>query len=176
MKNFITSDLHFYHQNIIKFCPETRGHYKDTDDMAAGMIAEWNMEVSPEDHTYILGDVAFCGAGKAADLMQQLNGAKTLIVGNHDEKLILKQEFRDCFVEIVHYKTIRYGLHYIVMMHYPVAKWDQQHYGSLHFHGHMHGKHTGMESLRARDVGYDATGRVVLSLDMAVAAASLGQY
>lgn len=177
MKNFITSDLHFFHQNIIKFCPDTRGHYSSIDQMHDSMIMEWNAQVDPEDHTYILGDVAFCSAGRAADILKQLNGAKTLIIGNHDEKLVLKQEFRDCFIEVTHYKTIRHGLDYIVMSHYPIARWDRQHYGSIHFHGHSHGKSAGLEGMRAMDVGYDATGEVVTPLEIAIGiATNTGTY
>lgn len=176
MKNFITSDLHFYHQNIIKFCPETRGHYSSMDHMHDSMIREWNSEVSSEDHTYILGDVAFCVPKKAVEILQQLNGTKTLIIGNHDEKLVKHWEFCDEFLQVTQYKTIKHNDRHIVMMHYPIARWDRQHYGSLHFHGHMHGKPTVLEGLRAMDVGYDATGRVVMPLDMAVAQAAGGQY
>jgi calcineurin-like phosphoesterase family protein len=35
MSRFVTSDTHFGHKNVIKFCPSSRGH-----------ITEWN------DHDY----------------------------------------------------------------------------------------------------------------------------
>jgi calcineurin-like phosphoesterase family protein len=72
MKTFVTSDLHFGHKNIMKFCPRTRGHYSDTDEMREDMILTWNNIVGMEDLTYILGDVAFLPAVDAVKIMRRL--------------------------------------------------------------------------------------------------------
>ena len=43
MKTYITSDLHFGHTNIMKFCPVTRARFKnDVDYMNEQMVKEWN--------------------------------------------------------------------------------------------------------------------------------------
>jgi hypothetical protein len=42
------------------------------------------------------------------------------------------------------------------------------HRGALHFFGHLHGGTTGMEKYRCMDVGMDATGEIVISLDRAI--------
>lgn len=166
MKTWITSDLHFGHTNIMKFCPKTRGHYKDVDHMDAEMIRLWNESVGPEDITYILGDVAFTNVQKAAYILRSLNGSKILIKGNHDSKLVKDTRFTDCFVEVHDYLRLVYNKQYlIILFHYPVWEWDQMHRGSIHFHGHLHGNFNGMPDSRAVDVSYDATGNVVSEMD-----------
>ena len=165
MKTFITSDLHFGHKNIISFCPKTR-HFRDLDHMHQHMIEKWNQQVSAEDTVYILGDVAFMPAADAVEILGQLNGYKILIQGNHDYKLLKNQHFRSCFTEIHQYLRIVHNNMTVVMFHYPIHfEWDQAHRGSIHCYGHVHGKVTGLEEYRAVDVGYDATGEVVMLLD-----------
>lgn len=168
MTTWITSDLHFSHANIQKFCPATRGHYKDVTDMNEQMILEWNQKVTTNDVVYILGDVAFCSADKAADIVLQLNGIKHLIAGNHDEKNLKQQRFRDCFASVQHYLRLVYNKQLIIMCHFPFLEWDQMHRGSIHFFGHLHGNKTGAEHYRCMDVGMDATGHVLITLDEAI--------
>lgn len=168
MATWITSDLHFSHANIQKFCPATRGHYEDVVDMNERMISEWNARVAPDDTVYILGDVAFCSADKAAEMVNRLNGVKHLIVGNHDEKNLKQSQFRACFASVQHYLRLVYEKRVVVMSHFPFLEWDQMHRGSLHFFGHVHGNKTGQESFRCMDVGMDATGQVVTLLDDAI--------
>jgi len=61
------------------------------------------------------------------------------------------------------------------MFHYPISEFDQMHRGAVHFFGHVHGKETGLEKFRARDVGMDATGRVVSRLDEMIRDALKGE-
>ena len=96
------------HANIAKYCnrPEIRpgdldslGQWRSTEikdkraeQMNSRLIAKWNSRVKPEDTTYILGD--FCCFGndrgvsgsrtKAREWLEQLNGTKIIILGNHD--------------------------------------------------------------------------------------------
>jgi calcineurin-like phosphoesterase family protein len=173
-KTFITSDLHFGHGNMLKFNPETR-QFKDADHMNAMMIAEWNETVGPEDLTYILGDFAFLHANKATAIAHSLNGRKILIEGNHDKKLLTQRHFRDCFEEVHLYHEINFDGIKVCMFHYPVAEWNQCHRGAVMFHGHVHAKPTGLEKFRSRDVGMDATGRVVVEMSEMVRRACLGE-
>ena len=175
MKKWITSDLHFGHANIMKFCPVTRYGFTDVTHMNETLIKEWNQAVKPEDEVYILGDVAFCNADKAIAIMQRLNGTKILSQGNHDKKLVKDVGFRDCFKEVHTYLRMRHEGHLVVMFHFPILEWDQMHRGSVHFYGHVHGDKTGLEKYRARDVGFDATGKVVVSLDDMIADAMKGE-
>ena len=175
MRTFITSDLHWGHRNIMRFCPATRGHFADVDVMREAMIAEWNAAVAPEDVTYILGDVAFLPAAEAVQIMRRLNGRKILIEGNHDRKLLNDPVFRSCFESVHNYLRLNYNGQLVIMFHYPIWEWDQMHRGAVHFYGHVHGKPTGLEQYRARDVAYDATGRVVSPIDDMIADALKGE-
>lgn len=167
MTKWITSDLHFGHKNIMKFCPETRGRYSGVDDMDLSMLEEWNSIVTPQDTVYILGDISFRDLKTTMEIVYCLNGSKHLIIGNHDHKLIRHQEFLDAFHSVNHYADYHDSDHkvQVVMFHYPILEWNGCHYGSVHFHGHTHGGKTGLEGFRAMDVGYDSTGKLLSNYD-----------
>ena len=175
MRKFITSDLHFGHANIMKFCPVTRAGFTDTDHMREVMISEWNRDVAPEDEVFILGDFAFLPSKDAIAILRRLNGTKILIEGNHDRKLLNDPAFRNEFKEIHQYLRYNHNGQIVIMMHYPIWEWDQMHRGAVHFYGHVHGAVTGMEKYRARDVAFDSTGRVVSDFDMMVKDALKGE-
>jgi len=176
MKTWITSDLHFGHTNIMKFCPISRAHYKnDVAYMTEKMIEEWNELVGDRDTVYILGDVAFCNAADATKIMRRLNGSKILVEGNHDRKSLKDKTFHSCFSEVHKYLDINYNGTKVVMFHYPIAEWDQMHRGSVHFHGHLHGGKSGLEQYRCLDMGMDATGRIAVQMEVAIADALKGE-
>ena len=176
MRTWITSDLHFGHTNIMKFCPQARARFRnDVNYMNEAMVAEWNSIVEPEDMVYILGDVAFLPAQKASEYMERCNGRKILIQGNHDRKLLNDPSFRREFKEVHQYLRYNHDGQLVIMMHYPIYEWDQMHRGAVHFYGHVHGAKTGMEKYRARDVAFDATGRVVSDFDMMIQDALKGE-
>lgn len=168
MNTFITSDTHFGHGRSIEFCPETRGQYEDAQAMNDDFRRQWNAIVQPDDLVYHLGDVAFMKVDDAVKYLNSLNGKKILVEGNHDRKLLKDPAFRECFVEIHKYLDVSINGHKIIMCHYPFNEWDQMHRGALHFHGHVHGKPTGLERYRILDVGYDATGKIVLPIKDAI--------
>jgi len=163
MKTWVSSDLHFGHANIMKFCPETR-KFADVEDMNQSMISEWNAKVNPDDTVYILGDFAFLPSNKAVAILNQLNGDKILIEGNHDRKLLKDPVFRRCFKEVHVYYEMTYNKTFVVMFHYPVFDHNRAGHGSIMLHGHRHGQPTGIPG-RIMDVGYDATGKIVVELD-----------
>ena len=165
MTTFITSDLHFYHKNIIKFCPETRGQFDNAELMTEWMLNEWNSQVRSTDLTYILGDVSWASPTRTAELLNSLNGRKILIAGNHDYKLLKSAEFRSCFEEIHNIYSLKVDNNRIIMCHFPMIYWDQSARGSIMLHGHLHQKPSGLENYRVRNVGFDFTGKVVSLLD-----------
>ena len=176
MKTWITSDTHWGHQNIMKFCPVSRARFRtEVDYMNEAMVREWNDLIEPADLVYILGDVAFLPAQKAAEYMKRCNGTKILVEGNHDRKALNDPTFRKCFKEVHKYLDINYNGTKVVMFHYPIAEWDQMHRGAVHFHGHLHGGTSGMEKFRCRDMGMDATGMIAISMEDAIKDAMKGE-
>lgn len=79
---FFTSDPHFYHKNAIR---HSNRPFRNVDEMNAGLIQRWNQAVRPGDIVFVLGDVFFCGVQRSKEIMDQLNGIKILIMGNHDD-------------------------------------------------------------------------------------------
>lgn len=64
---FFTSDTHFNHTNIIRFCNRP---FKDVSHMNETIISNWNRVVGPEDIVFHLGDFClggFCRMGKCTE-------------------------------------------------------------------------------------------------------------
>jgi calcineurin-like phosphoesterase family protein len=80
MAIWFTSDHHFGHANIIKYCERP---FNSVAHMNASMIGSWNGVVAPGDIVYYLGDFAM-QPHLVADILPKLNGKKLLIAGNHD--------------------------------------------------------------------------------------------
>lgn len=78
---YFTSDTHFGHTNIIKYCNRP---FADAGEMDRAIIANWNETVKPEDTIYHMGDVFFTSPERAKHILSNLNGYKILILGNHD--------------------------------------------------------------------------------------------
>lgn len=78
---FITADHHFGHKNIIKYCNRP---FENVREMDAVMIERWNKVVGQNDIVYHLGDFALAPKSYIRHLLNNLNGYKILIRGNHD--------------------------------------------------------------------------------------------
>src|ERR1700681_4171088 len=78
---WFTSDTHFGHTNIIKYCTRP---FTDAGEMDRVIVANWNELVQPTDIIYHLGDFAFASPERAKHIVSNLNGHKVLILGNHD--------------------------------------------------------------------------------------------
>ena len=81
MTVFFTSDTHFGHANIIKFCNRP---FRDIDHMDEELIRRWNATVTPDDTVYHLGDVALGSRERWGSRLSRLNGTIYLVPGNHD--------------------------------------------------------------------------------------------
>ena len=56
MRVFLTSDTHFGHSNVIKYCNRP---FQDRDEMDKAIIKNWNETVTSEDKVFHLGDFSF---------------------------------------------------------------------------------------------------------------------
>ena len=157
-KIFVTSDTHFYHNNILKY--ENRP-FKDINDMNNKMIESWNETVSSKDEVYILGDFSFGNEGETIKLLNKLNGKKYLIKGNHDH-VVKNKDVRDKFEWIKDYFVLKHNKMKFVMFHYPIQVWDCRHHGAIHLYGHIHsnlGNHSMEYDIpNSYNVGVDVNG------------------
>lgn len=79
-KVFLTSDNHFDHSNVIRYCNRP---YTSVSEMNEDMVVKWNSVVNPEDTVYHLGDFSL-NVRAVEQYTPRLNGTKYLILGNHD--------------------------------------------------------------------------------------------
>jgi calcineurin-like phosphoesterase family protein len=152
IKTFFTSDNHFYHRNILKYCADTR-QGEDIDDMHEIMIENWNEDVGPNDIVYILGDFSFANGPKTLAILKRLNGIKRLIKGNHEYWITPETEAQ--FDWIKEYHEMKFDGEKVIMFHYPIKEWNHMHHGAFHLFGHVHGEDMEIAG-RAMDVGIDA--------------------
>ena len=157
---YFTSDLHFYHEKIIRHCNRP---FRDAQEMNERLIQNWLNTVSADDDVYILGDVTMKGPEQAFTVLSRLSGKKYLIRGNHDYFIDNHgwKEYSWVFQWVKEYYELDWKNQKFVLFHYPIAEWADFHKGSIHLHGHQHNQkvynHQQLQiGLHRFDVGVDA--------------------
>lgn len=130
---FFTSDTHFGHWNIVKYCGRP---FKSIEEHDEKLIQRWNNRVGKNDLVYHLGDFCFGSTRKAEEYLDRLNGKKFLIMGNHDRQSVKAKGWE----KVTPYHEIKVGTQQIVLFHYRMVVWNRKHYGAWALHGHSHGK------------------------------------
>ena len=134
--NYYISDIHFGCQN--KYEGRTLEHDKL-------IIDNWNRVVTNGDKVFILGDIGKVGSNAENEYLCKcisvLKGQKICVLGNHDKEL-KDIRLRQLFTEVCDYKEINDSYngtnHKVVMSHYPILFYNQQHKGAVHLFGHLH--------------------------------------
>ena len=129
MAIFYISDTHFGHKNILKY--DNRPYFT-VAEMDADLIKRWNNAVKPTDTVYHLGDFSWLKPAEESEILQQLNGTKILIRGNHDYKPTAEWAEVLLFAEIVDN-----GRH-VILSHFPIASYKNMTHGYYHRYGHVH--------------------------------------
>lgn len=173
-KTFFTSDLHFFHENVIKFCNRPFG---SVDHMNASLIDNWNLVVGEQDHVWFLGDFSFGKPEPTADVLRQLKGIKHLVVGNHDRKgraqKLFNTHWEEHFVDKHDYFRLKVNGHKFVLCHFPFSSWER---GYINLHGHHHSLAGYKNKWQQWDVGVDANNYTPLLLEDAVKRAGEGTH
>jgi calcineurin-like phosphoesterase family protein len=134
MTNWIWSDLHLWHTNIIQYCNRP---FVTIEEMNETLLTAWRRTVKEKDTIFNLGD--FClGQSKDAisKLVKNLPGKKIIILGNHDRGHSL-QWWRDIgFSEVYPYPIIYHK--WVILSHEEVFLNDN--YPYINIHGHHHNK------------------------------------
>lgn len=151
MKIWFSSDHHFGHANIIKYCNRP---YETVANMNALMEAAWNSVVELEDTVYYLGDFAM-QPHMVTDIVPRLNGTKILIAGNHDKchggaSKWIEHYTAAGFVSIHKHLDMEIAGESVLLHHFPYRNEtdsSQKHYGSRPVdrgrwlvHGHVHNR------------------------------------
>lgn len=153
LTDFVTSDTHFGHANIIKY---SNRPFKDVYEMDEELIRRWNAKVPPGAVVYHLGDFAFATAKRIKEIIRRLNGRIRMFPGNHDKTLLRDREIQSMFEwfrPFSWYEGNSEG-RLIVMGHYAFDVWNKSHRGAWHLHGHSHGSLPPGNRVRM-DVGVD---------------------
>lgn len=160
-KVYFTSDTHFGHENIIRYCGRP---FRNAEEMNAELIRRWRETVPEEGIVFHLGDFAHGGSRLWNDILHALTGRKYLILGNHDMKA-LRQGYMGQFEHVAHQMTIKVGGQTIVLNHNPFLCYGGSYRDVWQLFGHVHSgpaSHTGLDHPRLRmlfplqyDVGVD---------------------
>ncbi len=155
-KIFFTSDHHFGHTNIIKFCNRP---FKDVAEMNRELIRRWNEKISPGDDVYHLGDFALTDRENTLSLFEQLNGNIHLIKGNHEGAAMnIQKKFiwvKDYYELKVKDPEIKNGVQRIILFHYAMKVWKGSYRGTWQLYGHSHGNLPDDPEQLAFDIGVD---------------------
>jgi len=134
--DWIISDTHFFHNNIIKYCGRPQNH----DDL---MIYNWNRLVQPSNRIIHGGDLLWSAKDKFLEILPMLRGEKFILVGgNHDKG---KRKFiESCGFTFLEEKDLTYnkdGIR-ILFTHRPIIDNRKIFRGNnvYNVHGHIHEK------------------------------------
>lgn len=175
---YFTSDTHFGHANIIKYCSRP---FSSVEEMDSTIINNWNSVVLPKDTVFHLGDFSFHPPEKNLEILLSLNGSKILIAGNHDKNFSKSSAMKGLTFKAPYYELMfkdpskKSGKNKIVMSHFPMEEWTDCSRGSYMLHGHCHGNLKRSE-YRRLDVGVDPNNFKLLSLDEVMRVLSVKPY
>ncbi len=152
---YFTSDSHFGHENIIKYCSRP---FKSVSEMDEELILRWNKMVPANGIVIHAGDFTFKSRRDILEYRSRLNGTIYITPGNHDNyKELVKagafQGIQGLFDISVADPEIE-DMQRITICHYPMISWNQSHRGAWQFFGHHHGSYT-PEKIVQIDIGVD---------------------
>lgn len=138
-KIWFTSDLHFYHRNILYFCNRP---WDNVEDMNEALINNWNSVVGEKDIVYNLGDFAFATNGKWCELIHRLKGKHYLILGNHDLIRYPGDTVMSKFAGVYQQLMLKIDGTTVYLNHYPYlcygGTWRAPGAAAIQLFGHVH--------------------------------------
>lgn len=159
---YFTSDTHFGHNNIIKYCERPFDNVHIMDQV---MFDRINETVGVDDTLYILGDFCFKG-GKPIEYRSRIMCQDVrLILGNHDKRSDYIDNLSAARVDVgfTSVREVEELIHCnqrIYLSHYPHRSWPASHKGSWMLYGHVHSTLDNEDKNSSRktlDVGVDNT-------------------
>jgi calcineurin-like phosphoesterase family protein len=153
---WFTSDHHFGHENIIKYCSRP---FQSVEEMNLKMIENWNQVIPHDGIVFHLGDFAYGGIEFVRDIRAKLNGTIHFVRGNHDkiqdsQLLTVFKTVNDIARVKVIDPDVPEGIQRIELCHYPFKSWNGSFRGSWHLYGHCH-QNLPEDSSFSFDIGVD---------------------
>lgn len=140
-KLFFTSDTHFDHFNIAKFCNRP---FATREEMNNALIDNWN-SVVPKDglvvHCGDFGFIKYRNWNRWRSIRKRLNGEIILVRGNHDDYPLLP-DGDVLFRNVVDILDVVVDNVITVCSHYPLLVWR----GDFNAFGHVHTSKDGIVS------------------------------
>lgn len=135
---WVTSDTHFNHANIIKYCNRP---FSSVEEMNETIIANWNKVVPEDDTVYHLGDFALGDKSLIPNILERLNGYKEFLMGNHDNLNIMLEMRKQGLIENISWEeVIKVGKKTIILNHFPFGSLPDpaSNRPVIQLHGHVH--------------------------------------
>lgn len=177
MKYAFTSDTHFGHSNIIKYCNRP---FANAADMDLQLIANWNSVCDRDTVVYHLGDFGFGRPLHTEAIVSQLQFAHLHVIkGNHDktfcewyrqkhqrpsDTLFNSHPSTNVTLYNSYLETVIDGTDF-TLCHYAMLTWNKSHHGSIHLYGHSHGNLPDNPNVLSMDVGVDTNNYRPYTLD-----------
>ena len=170
-KLWFTSDTHYNHANICSATtkwkdPVTLREFKTLEHMNSHLVGNINEVVGQDDVLFHLGDWSFGGFESIAHFRNQIVCQNIhIITGNHDHHIENNRE--DCqklFSSVNKYVELSVKWPVgpemqeakFVLMHFPIASWNNMARGAIHLHGHVHfNPNMRLQEGKMMDVGCD---------------------
>lgn len=134
-KLFFTSDPHYGHENILKYCHRPFSSIKEHDEE---LIRLWNETVPEDGIVFILGDIGFCSEAYLKSILNRLNGKIYWIIGNHDWRRITPG-IMNRFECITQQMVITVDNKIVYLNHFPFLCYpDSDRHPVYQFFGHVH--------------------------------------
>ncbi len=131
---YFTSDTHFSHLNIIKYCNRP---FQDVKEMNECLIKNWNKMIANDDIVYHLGDFCLASNEEIKEIFNRLNGHIILIRGNHDRKSV--KYYESLGLQVLTNAPIILPEYKLMLSHVPIP--DEKIFtGYTNLHGHIHNK------------------------------------
>ena len=138
-KIWLTSDTHWSHENILKYCNRPFG---SVEEMNEALVNNWNSVVKPDDHVYHLGDFCFGNVEKWNWCLEpgRLNGHIHLILGNHDPDRVFREgTLIERFDSIDFQKILIIEGWTVILNHFPFASFSNNYdHKVMALSGHTH--------------------------------------
>ena len=170
-KLWFTSDTHYNHANICSSTtkwkdPVTIREFKTLEHMNAHLVGNINECVGQDDILFHLGDWSFGGFESIQKFRDQIVCKNIhIITGNHDHHIENNRENCQKLFSSVN-KYVELSVKWpsgpemkdatFVLMHFPIASWNNMARGAIHLHGHVHfNPNMRLQEGKMMDVGCD---------------------